>query len=843
MSYKNNRKNINEEEKPIQFSIDCITKYWKDQQPPKNSREKFTDPLFPPNKNSLMSLNPKTGKPIDLEQYERDSHEIPEEKLSWKRATEIFPECLLFEDEIVAGDIMQGSLGNCYFLSAIAAITEFPNLIHKIFKTNTLNESGYYEIALFIDGEWQIVIVDDYLPYDKDNDNAAFTQANGQEIWVLMLEKAWAKINGGYLNIIGGLSSDPLLALTGFHTRRVDTSIETNELWKTLQTADDHNSIMCCDSKANEEGLKRNLVKSHAYTLIGTHEETYKGKLIRLCQVRNPWGNKEWNGDWSDKSPLWDDYLKQKFCFKSFKDDEWNDGTFFISLEDLQEYFSLIHICSYMYGSNTRTLEIKKEHFHTPSIFGLINPHEHELYCSISTHGQNWRYNRDLKNKDIPINICLARVEENNELTYIDSYFSSSEDPFIIRPLPKGYYNILVYYGVDDSNRRYLNDFNLKISTNCNFKADFINFDQNFTVMNKIILNGLTQQKSEDINSKPLFMFIENDFEKSGFGYFYMSNKSKKTHMRSKIEWPKMEGYKMLPPLNEKNNTTLFCTPGEEILVIGMKTRDCGSFWYNISDETASRSGPFEENSNKKSNSEIDFPLYDKKILDDYVIKDYYQYVAPDIDEAKISQKFPSLDIYEISKKNLTKKFPEKMKMVLQLHDISYEKHPGRILWKKIPALNGFYICEYHEKEGIFGRAIFTFDDNSYFKGIYEKSIREGYFEEFTENHELVFKGNYSGGKRNGKGIAYFEDGSEYEGNFVDNEKTGLGKYRFPKGAYYEGEFKKNTIYGRGKYFFKENEYWEGNFVNGKKEGEGIYHFQSGKTRVVSFKDNKLIKN
>jgi hypothetical protein len=51
---------------------------------------------------------------------------------------------------------------------------------------------------LFIDGQWQVVIVDDYLPVKKNSENLVFAKPNGNEIWVLLLEKAWAKVNGGY---------------------------------------------------------------------------------------------------------------------------------------------------------------------------------------------------------------------------------------------------------------------------------------------------------------------------------------------------------------------------------------------------------------------------------------------------------------------------------------------------------------------------------------------------------------------------------------------------------------------------------------------------------------------
>ena len=39
-------------------------------------------------------------------------------------------------------DINQGSIGNCYFLSALAALAQYPNMIRRIFKTEEVNEFG-----------------------------------------------------------------------------------------------------------------------------------------------------------------------------------------------------------------------------------------------------------------------------------------------------------------------------------------------------------------------------------------------------------------------------------------------------------------------------------------------------------------------------------------------------------------------------------------------------------------------------------------------------------------------------------------------------------------------------
>jgi len=53
------------------------------------------------------------------------------------------------------------------------------------------------------------------------------------------------------------------------------------------------------------------LVDAHAYSLIKTYEEDLgKGHKLRLLQIRNPWGFKEWSGDWSDKSDKWTPELK-----------------------------------------------------------------------------------------------------------------------------------------------------------------------------------------------------------------------------------------------------------------------------------------------------------------------------------------------------------------------------------------------------------------------------------------------------------------------------------------------------------------------------------------------------
>ena len=77
-------------------------------------------------------------------------------------------------------------------------------------------------------------MVDDYIPC-KDR-SPVFSQANGNELWVLILEKAWAKLHGSYDKIIGGYAHQALRDLTGAPAFEYETSEE--DTWDKILDAD-----------------------------------------------------------------------------------------------------------------------------------------------------------------------------------------------------------------------------------------------------------------------------------------------------------------------------------------------------------------------------------------------------------------------------------------------------------------------------------------------------------------------------------------------------------------------------------------------------------------------------
>ena len=198
-----------------------ILKYYLDQIPLsysnlenlKKSKKKFTDELFPPNDFSLISAS-KEGFYFDqnlgekiAEKFIKDLKYIPK----WVRISEMNELNQIYDERNFSFEcILQGSIGDCYLISALCEISQYPNLLINSDKLeNSINiinkydlEAGYFEFKLFIDGEYQLVILDDYIPFDESFSDISFAKTSKNFYFVSLLEKAFAKVLGGYSNIL-----------------------------------------------------------------------------------------------------------------------------------------------------------------------------------------------------------------------------------------------------------------------------------------------------------------------------------------------------------------------------------------------------------------------------------------------------------------------------------------------------------------------------------------------------------------------------------------------------------------------------------------------------------------
>ena len=100
--------------------------------------------------------------------------------------------------------------GNCWLLAAIGAIAEaHPEIIRSLFLTNFVEPCGIYRIRLYdVRYErWTTVVIDDRIPMTDDGMHPRFSRPNGPELWVLLLEKAFARALGAPTGISRAVTS------------------------------------------------------------------------------------------------------------------------------------------------------------------------------------------------------------------------------------------------------------------------------------------------------------------------------------------------------------------------------------------------------------------------------------------------------------------------------------------------------------------------------------------------------------------------------------------------------------------------------------------------------------
>jgi len=139
-----------------------------------------------------------------------------EEKVTWKRLSEVYPKNTLWgKTGAKPDDTQQGLLGDCYFISAAAAIAEEPERIKKNFLTAEKNAAGVYAVTLYPIGIPQTVLVDDVFPFDEKNQLVMGNIGEDSALWGPILEKAFAKVAGNYEMASGGWVEEGFRMLTG----------------------------------------------------------------------------------------------------------------------------------------------------------------------------------------------------------------------------------------------------------------------------------------------------------------------------------------------------------------------------------------------------------------------------------------------------------------------------------------------------------------------------------------------------------------------------------------------------------------------------------------------------
>ena len=782
------------EAKPIKWE-----KYFKGQTPPENRVGNFEDPYFPHGNSILIS-----EKILKHEELIRE--EIKPENIEWKRLKDIFGEgkYQIFQGKIEAADIKQGSISNCYFLSSIAALTEFPELIYQKFITKKENEYGYYEMAFFIEGEWQAVFIDDYFPCIKGSTQLYFAKPNGNEVWTLLLEKAWAKLNGSYSNIVLGEVGDPLKALTGYSVQFYEIEhIPPSDLWDKIKTSDELNFISCTGTKNEEFVEKFGLVKGHAYSLVSAKEKFHDGRLIKLLKLFNPWGRMEWTGNWSDNSSLWEDSLVEYFG-KVSKD----DGTFHMELDDYHNYYYSLYICNMMYGANLTSYKFDHPNSHKPYAFLLQL--EEDSQIALSVFFKHWRYNREMDfAKKRHFSLVMAKLNELNEVVQVyGDYSGDNRDIEYVNQLTAGKYIIWLRKLSPEQEESF--SFVFRVAAVKKYSVICLGEDVDCKLLTHIFISSRTKE----VGDKKKFAF-EKDVTLKAAGLQAFVGINATVDKYGHLQFKKLEnanGFVILhSPTSKDGKTVDIClAPKDSFCVIAGVTEN-PNFMFQMSAKKVEK---------KDGQSNCEYKLENiNSILNQAqeAVTPFFQDNFPTLEQLKYERHYQEKggDFKEFYSLDDFKKINAYIHSQLKyLIDNSEDK----LILKK--EYNGTYLGQVQSGSYIGAK-------------IYENRTQD------------IYIGSWKNGKFNGKGIIYsqLKNIVTYEGDFLNGLKHGVGKLIQESGEEYFGEFYYDDYQGICQSFFPEiNIVYLGRMSNGKKDGVGFeINLSNKKVAEVEYRSGSYV--
>lgn len=112
------------------------------------------------------SCHKRTNKSIldDSETIQIDDDKLSKQIAHW-RCFNRHP-FVLIRPDAKSSDIVQGLLGNCWFLSPLSLVVENSKLMNNILITNSMEfaSNSWAHVRLFYNGKWCSIIVDDRLP-------------------------------------------------------------------------------------------------------------------------------------------------------------------------------------------------------------------------------------------------------------------------------------------------------------------------------------------------------------------------------------------------------------------------------------------------------------------------------------------------------------------------------------------------------------------------------------------------------------------------------------------------------------------------------------------------------
>ena len=356
-------------------------------------------------------------------------------------------------------DIRQGLIPCNHLDSALSSLAEKYNLIKRLFKTEYYNDNGIYQIKLCINGEWTTVVIDDYFPCIPLS-SPLVTRSQSNELWILILEKALAKVFDCYYNLTCINISEFLLTLTGcpsfsYNIENVQNE-EKKELFNKIKNyvlekkylviaiskmpEIDNNNI---DDQNDDDNTLT--VPNFGYTIIDVKTK-FKPNLIVLRKV------------WYDekKETNIENYLNNLYNDYPSIMNEVNDSTIALTFKEFLKEFSSLAVCftknweevhlrgKFIKIGDNNNINLDNNQVMSKWYYSISLEKQTNIIISLFQDEDKFKENESRKQL-LDISASILKLDLNkNEISHIQTYdFSLTSNLQLELNLPTGQYIIV----------------------------------------------------------------------------------------------------------------------------------------------------------------------------------------------------------------------------------------------------------------------------------------------------------------------------------------------------------------------------------------------------------------
>ncbi|XP_031719264.1 calpain-9 [Anarrhichthys ocellatus] len=268
--------------------------------------------------------------------------------VEWKRPKELCSSPQFIVNGATRLDVRQGKLNDCWLLSAIASLSMHHVLLKKVVPLGQSFQDGYkgcFSFWFWQYGQWEEVRIDDLLP-TQNNNLIYLSSPERLEFWSSLLEKAYAKLKGGYRSLDMGFPHEAMVDMTGGVAEVLKISSLPRDLPAFLSHLLAKGALINCANSQGplEKQSELGIMFRHAYSLTAVEEVKTAYGSKDLVRLLNPWGNTEWEGPWSDlKGTEWKTVSVEEQ--KRLQRVRREDGEFWMSVSDFRQHFETMEVC------------------------------------------------------------------------------------------------------------------------------------------------------------------------------------------------------------------------------------------------------------------------------------------------------------------------------------------------------------------------------------------------------------------------------------------------------------------------------------------------------------------